>query len=111
MRNFWNLIGLELWYFSLIWNTYKWNYKPFAGTYKQLIASFVPDICHKYQLWYFKIVSNFTHLTAREVSYNNFEISLMVLMPNVTTNHAITYTNTTYSKQISKVLGQRNSTN
>ena len=25
--------------------------------------------------------------------YNNFEISLMVFMPNVTTNHAITYTN------------------
>ena len=25
--------------------------------------------------------------------YNNFEISLVVFMPNVTTNHAITYTN------------------
>ena len=24
--------------------------------------------------------------------YNNFEISLMVFMPNITTNHAITYT-------------------
>ena len=24
--------------------------------------------------------------------YNNFEISLMVFMPNVTTNHAIIYT-------------------
>ena len=29
---------------------------------------------------------------AREITYNNFEISLMVFMPNVTTNHAITYT-------------------
>ena len=28
--------------------------------------------------------------------YNNFEISLVVFMPNITTNHAITYTNSTY---------------
>ena len=42
---------------------------------------------------YFKIVSNFTHLTAREITNNNFEISLVVFMPNITTNHAITYTN------------------
>ena len=27
--------------------------------------------------------------------YNNFEISLVVFMPNITTNHAITYTNST----------------
>ena len=26
--------------------------------------------------------------------YNNFEISLVVFMPNITTNYAITYTNT-----------------
>ena len=26
-------------------------------------------------------------------TYNNFEISLAVFMPNITTNHAITYTN------------------
>ena len=32
---------------------------------------------------------------AREITYNNFEISLVVFMPNITTNHAITYTNTT----------------
>ena len=32
-------------------------------------------------------------LTAREITYNNFEISLVVFMPNITTNHAITYTN------------------
>ena len=30
---------------------------------------------------------------AREIMYNNFEISLLVFMPNITTNHAITYTN------------------
>ena len=44
-------------------------------------------------MWYFKIVSNFTRLTAREITYNNFEISLVVFIPNITTNHAITYTN------------------
>ena len=31
---------------------------------------------------------------AREITHNNFEISLVVFMPNITTNHAITYTNT-----------------
>ena len=30
---------------------------------------------------------------AREITYNNFEISLEVFMPNITKNHAITYTN------------------
>ena len=30
---------------------------------------------------------------AREITYNNFEISLVVFMPNITTNNAITYTN------------------
>ena len=30
---------------------------------------------------------------AREITYNNFEISLVVFTPNITTNHAITYTN------------------
>ena len=28
-----------------------------------------------------------------EITYNNFEISLVVFMPNITTNLAITYTN------------------
>jgi len=32
-------------------------------------------------------------LTAHEITYYNFEISLVVFMPNITTNHAITYTN------------------
>ena len=45
-------------------------------------------------MWYFKIVSNFTRLMACEIMYNNFEISLVVFMPNLTTNHAINYANT-----------------
>jgi len=39
-----------------------------------------------------KIFSNFTRLTAREIPYNNLEISFVVFMPNITTNHAINYT-------------------
>ena len=50
-------------------------------------------IWHKHHSWYFKIVSNFTRLTACEIACNNFEISLVVFMPNITTNHAITYSN------------------
>ena len=38
-------------------------------------------------------VSNLTQPTAPEITHNNFEISLVVFMPNITTNHAITYTN------------------
>ena len=34
-----------------------------------------------YYSWHFKIVSNFTRLAAREITYNNFEISLVVFMP------------------------------
>ena len=30
---------------------------------------------------------------AREITYNSFKILLIVFMPNITTNHAITYTN------------------
>ena len=44
-------------------------------------------------MWYFKIVSNrFIRLTALEITYNNFEISRVVFMKNITTNHAIIYT-------------------
>ena len=32
-------------------------------------------------------------LSQISITYNNFEISLVVFMPNITTNHAITYTN------------------
>ena len=28
-----------------------------------------------------------------QITYNNFEISLVVFMPNITTNYAITHTN------------------
>ena len=57
------------------------------------------DIWHQYHSWYFKIIPNFIRLTAREIMKNNFETSwLMVLMPNVTTNHAITYTNIPLAK-------------
>ena len=31
MRNFCNLIGLEQWYFSLIWNTYMWKLQNYCG--------------------------------------------------------------------------------
>ena len=64
------------------------NYKPSAGSW------------HKYHSWYFEIVSNFTRLTAREITYNNFEISLVVFMPNITTNHAITHTNQMVTSEI-----------
>ena len=40
-------------------------------------------------------------LTAHEITYNNFEIPLMVFMPNITTNHAITYTDTHIYSQYS----------
>ena len=66
---------------------------------KSMICS---NIWHKYHSWYFKIVSNFTHLTAREITYNNFEISLVVFMPNITTNHAFTNTNYKLFYSISK---------
>ena len=52
---------------------------------------------------YFKNVSNFTRLTAREITYKNFEVSLMVFTPNITTNHTITYTN----KEIRKIVAQK----
>ena len=90
MTNFFNLIGLEQSYFCLIWNTYMWKLQTFASSRRQW---FVRDILRKYHLWYFKIVSNFTRLMAREITYNNFEISLVVFMPNITTNNAITYNN------------------
>ena len=41
-------------------------------------------------------MSNFTRLKAHEITRSNVEISLMVYTPNITTNHAITYTNRHY---------------
>ena len=37
---------------------------------------------------------------AGEITYNNFEISLVVFIPNITTNHAITYANETSSVEL-----------
>ena len=37
---------------------------------------------HKYHSRYFKIVSNFTRLTACEITYNNFETSLVIFIPD-----------------------------
>ena len=34
-------------------------------------------------------INNLLILTAREITYNNFEISQVVFMPNITTNHAL----------------------
>ena len=31
MKNVCNLIGLEQWYFNLIWNTYMWKLQTFCG--------------------------------------------------------------------------------
>ena len=78
-----------------------WGMWILTGAYGQFRVEWVcignsmisSDIWHKHHLWYFKIVSNFTRLTAGEITHNNFEISLVVFMPNITTNHAIIYTN------------------
>ena len=54
------------WYFSLIWNTYMWKLQTFCD------------------------ISKFSQIS---ITFNNFEISLVLFMPNITTNHAITCTN------------------
>ena len=61
-----------------------------SSIHKQIIAWFVRDIWRKHHSWYF------LSLKAREITYNNFEISLAVFMPNIITNHAVAYTNTVY---------------
>ena len=55
------------------------------------MAWFVCDIWHKCHSWYLKIVSNFTRLTAREITYNNFEIPPVVFMPNITKKNKSCY--------------------
>jgi len=60
--------------------------------------------CHKFH-------EPFTRLTAREITYNNFEISLVAFMPNITTNHAITYTHTTRNYVKSKIYYSNNNSN
>ena len=32
VRSFYNLSGVEQWYFSLIWNTWMWKFEPFVGS-------------------------------------------------------------------------------
>ena len=61
------------------------------------LGGIVRDIWHKYHSRYIKIASNFTCLTALLITSDNFEISLVVFMPNMTTNHAITYTGKKFS--------------
>ena len=46
------------------------------------------DIWHKYHLWYQILLAQ----RLVKLRYNNSEISLVAFMPNITTNHAITYT-------------------
>ena len=54
-----------------------------------LLHDLYATIWHKYHERYFKIASNFTRLTAREIMYDNFEVSLVAFMPSITTNQAI----------------------
>ena len=82
---FCNLIGLE--------HTYTCeNYKTFA--------------CSSINKYYHDLRVIFGRNTTRDISqlfqitYNNFEISLAVFMPNIITNHAITYTYTMMAKPI-----------
>ena len=70
MRNFRNLIGLEQWYFSLIFlhvnTTYNNSKLSQISLAKRLVKLHITIL--KYQ-------------------------SLVVFMPNITSNHTITYTN------------------
>ena len=82
---FCNLIGLE--------HTYTCeNYKSFA--------------CSSINKYYHDLRVIFGINTTRDISklfqitYNNFEISLAVFMPDIITNHAITYTYTMMPKPI-----------
>ena len=47
---------------------------------KQMISWSLCYTWHKYHWWYFRIVPNLTRLTAREIMYNNFELSLVVFL-------------------------------
>ena len=47
------------------------------------LGGVVRDIWHKYHSRYFKIVANFTCLTARLITFDNFEISLVVFMRSI----------------------------
>ena len=75
-------------YFKLSWNTTALS----QSNCRNFSCS---SIRHKNHSWCSKIVSNFTRLKCREITYDNFEISLVVFMPNISRNHAVTYTYTT----------------
>ena len=38
-------------------------------------------------------ISKLSQISRAVITYNNFKISVVVFMPNITINHAITYTN------------------
>ena len=61
-------------------DTFDWPFVSHPGEFDGKILKFVksPPLAR-------------TRLTARKITDNNFEISLVVFMPNITTNHAITY--------------------
>ena len=42
---------------------------------------------------------------AREITYNNLEISLVVFMAHISTNHAIAYTNSKHKIENNIVIG------
>ena len=46
--------------------------------------------------WYLAKITTRDISKLSQIMHNNFEISLVVFMPNITTNHAITYTNPRY---------------
>ena len=80
---FCNLIGLE--------HTYTCeNYKTFACS-----SINYHDLCVIFGINTTRDISKLFQIT-----YNNFEISLAVFMPNIITNHAITYTYTMMAKPI-----------
>ena len=54
------------------------------------------SLCFNLWITLVKILSNY-------VLHNNLEISLMVFMPNITTNHAITHTNLIHFKKYRKL--------
>ena len=47
-------------------------------------------------------ISKLSHISPADITYNNFEISLVVFMPNITRDHAITYTN--YASKMNPTL-------
>ena len=75
--------------------------------YKRVIALFVRDIWHKCDPRCFKIAPNSTRLTAREITWKKSEISLVIFMPNITTNHTITYTNFGFHVNKSVLIGTK----